>query len=154
MIGAVAGYINNIGGCIAIGAFAGLVSGFWLRIVHPRMNKSGTFDHLGIFGTVLVNSIIGGFVVAPALYTAYFDIPITSNLLIKTNTGSRNAQFQLVLVGLAAALGVGYGLLAGVICFLARDRNTVGNDFHYSKIVSRDFGLYRESREENYLNRN
>lgn len=70
-IGVVAGNINNIGACIAIGAFSGLFSGFWLRVVHPRLNATKSIDHLGIFGPILICSIIGGLVLSPALYKSY-----------------------------------------------------------------------------------
>jgi hypothetical protein len=71
MIATVAGTINNIGACIAIGAFAGLFSGFWLRVIHPRLNATRSLDHLGILGPVLICSIIGGLVVSPAIYRIY-----------------------------------------------------------------------------------
>lgn len=38
MIAGISSYINNIGACIAVGAFAGIVSGFWLRRVYPYIN--------------------------------------------------------------------------------------------------------------------
>ena len=38
MIASVASYINNIGGCLAIGVGAGFVSGLWLRVIHPKLN--------------------------------------------------------------------------------------------------------------------
>ena len=71
MIASVASYINNIGGCLALGALAGLVSGMWLRIFHPRINSDSRYDQLGLIGPVLINSILGSFAVAPILFMVY-----------------------------------------------------------------------------------
>jgi len=70
-VGAVASTINNIGACIAIGAFSGFLSGFYLQILHPRLNQNRAIDHLGIFGPILICSIFGGLVISPAMYKAY-----------------------------------------------------------------------------------
>ena len=71
VVAACAGFISNIGACIAIGAFAGFISGFWLRFAHFRVNLSQTTDHLGIIGPITINSFLGIFVVAPIVFGAY-----------------------------------------------------------------------------------
>jgi hypothetical protein len=71
MISVVSPYINNIGGCIAIGAFAGIVSGIWLRHGYPKMNQNKPHDPLGLTGPILINAVIGGFAVGPLLMLAY-----------------------------------------------------------------------------------
>lgn len=76
MISAVSAYINNIGGCIAVGAFAGIVSGFWLRIGYPRMNLNKPYDPLGFTGPILINAFLGAVGVAPILMGAYKSIGI------------------------------------------------------------------------------
>jgi len=70
-ISVVSGSVINIGACIAIGAFSGLVSGFWLQYIHPRINKNSSIDHIGLLGPILICSIFGGLVLAPVLYSAY-----------------------------------------------------------------------------------
>ncbi len=70
-ISAIAGIITNIGACIAIGAFSGLVSGFWMSVIHPRINSNKTYDSLGLFGPILFNAIIGSMAVAPIVVAAY-----------------------------------------------------------------------------------
>jgi len=72
-IAAVASFIPNIGACIAIGAFSGIFSGFWLRKIYPMMNKEKQVDALGLFGPILINSIIGGVVINPALISIMRD---------------------------------------------------------------------------------
>ena len=71
MIASVASYINNIGGCMAVGALAGFISGLWLRVIHPRINSEHRYDQFGLIGTVLVNAFIGCFAVAPIVFAAY-----------------------------------------------------------------------------------
>jgi hypothetical protein len=71
MISLVSPYINNIGGCIAIGAFSGIVSGLWLRLGYPKMNQNKPYDPLGLTGPILINALIGGLAVAPLLMVAY-----------------------------------------------------------------------------------
>ena len=79
MIGTVAAYINNIGACIAVGAFAGLVSGAWLRLVHHRVNALHRIDQLGLIGPVLINGILGGIVVGPTVFGAYRHLGLSVN---------------------------------------------------------------------------
>lgn len=137
MIGVVGGTINNIGACIAIGAFAGFFSGFWLRIVYPRMNKH---DHMGIFGPILCCSIIGGLVVAPSLYKIYINrgtLPSTMTAVIST---TRFISYQLAFIGIAAGTAICTGLLAGLLSLCFRNPKT---DYKFTKLVSKDFGLYR-----------
>jgi hypothetical protein len=74
MISIVSAYINNIGACIAIGAFAGLVSGLWLRQGYPRMNANKPYDPLGLTGPILINAFLGGLAVGPILMGAYRNI--------------------------------------------------------------------------------
>jgi len=76
MIAGVSPYINNIGACIAVGAFAGMVSGFWLRRLHPLINQRYRVDHVGPIGPVHVNSIIAGRGVSPILFQAYKSLGI------------------------------------------------------------------------------
>jgi len=79
MIASVASYINNIGGCFAIGIAAGFISGLWLRVIHPKVNTNNRSDQLGLIGPVLINSFIGCLVVSPLLFAAYKNQAITPN---------------------------------------------------------------------------
>lgn len=65
--------INNIGGCMAIGSFAGILSGIWLGFVYHRYNFT-RIDPLGIIGPIFICSIFGGFIVTPFLYLSYNNI--------------------------------------------------------------------------------
>ena len=69
-LASVAGTINNIGACIAIGAVAGILSGLWLRYVREKTFFS-RIDKLGIIGPIFISSILGGFVISPLMYLAY-----------------------------------------------------------------------------------
>lgn len=141
MIGVVAGTINNIGACIAIGAFAGIVSGFWLRVVHPRINSIKSVDHLGIFGPILVCSVLGGLVLSPAMYQSYIDLNTVSSGLNAKISSSDYMSYQLAYIGIAAGTAIVAGLLAGFSTLVFREP---GNDFEFTKMMSNDFGLYRE----------
>ena len=79
MIAVVSAYINNIGGCIAIGAFSGLVSGLWLRQGYPRMNANKPYDPLGLTGPILINAFLGAAGVGPILMGAYKSIGLLPN---------------------------------------------------------------------------
>lgn len=79
IISAVSTYINNIGGCIAVGAFAGLVSGWWLRRIHPIINQNHCYDHLGLIGPILINATFGATFVAPILMAAYKNLNLSLN---------------------------------------------------------------------------
>lgn len=140
-IGVVAGTINNIGACIAIGAFAGIVSGFWLRVVHPRINAVKSVDHLGIFGPILVCSVLGGLVLSPAMYQSYISLNTVSSGLSAKISSSDYMSYQLSYIGIAAGTAIVAGLIAGFSTLVFRDPKT---DFLFTKMMSDDFGLYRE----------
>jgi len=140
MISVVSGVINNIGACIAIGAFSGLVSGFWLEIIHPRMNKNSSYDHMGIFGPILICSIFGGLVLATSMYQSFLDLGSTyqslDNILV---TNFRTASYQLSNIAIATGTGIVFGFIAGLISLIFRNPE---DDFEFKKLVSSDFGLY------------
>jgi hypothetical protein len=140
MIGVVGGTINNIGACIAIGSFAGFLSGFWLRVVYPRMNSLKSHDHMGIFGPILCCSIIGGLVLSPALYKVFYDRGTHPGSLSSTITTTRFISYQLAFIGIAAGTAICTGILAGLISLCFRNPKS---DFKFTKLVSSDFGLYR-----------
>ena len=79
IISAVSGYVNNIGACIAVGSFAGLISGWWLRRIHPSINQNHCYDHLGLVGPILINAVLGATFVAPILMAAFKNLGITVN---------------------------------------------------------------------------
>ena len=140
LISVVAPYINNIGGCIAVGAFAGIISGLWLRHGYPRMNKNRPYDPLGLTGPILLNAFFGAFVVAPILMGAYKNIGlIPGELTMYSNT--RASTFYLAIYGVTLGIAIGMGLLAGLICTLTRDPI---DDFLFRKLISPDSGLYYE----------
>lgn len=146
-IAVVAGAINNIGACIAIGAFSGFVSGFWLRIVHPRLNLTRSVDHLGILGPILVCAILGGLGLSPALYQSYKKLSITASGLGEQITDTALMSYQLAYIGIAAGTAIVTGLIAGFISLPFRSSL---NDFEFTKLVSSDFGLYKEEEGEQY----
>lgn len=146
-IAVVAGTINNIGACIAIGAFAGFVSGFWLRIVHPRINRTHSVDHLGIIGPILINAILGGLVISPAMYQIYNNLGTTSSGLSGQVIDPAIMYYQLSFIGIAAGTAIVTALLAGLLSLPFRDHET---DYQFTKLVSADFGLYQEADGEAY----
>jgi hypothetical protein len=87
-IGSVAGTANNLGACIAIGSAAGLISGIYLKVLHPRLNSQRAIDNLGIFGPILICSILGGLVISPAMYKAMMNLGTNSNSLGASITSS------------------------------------------------------------------
>jgi hypothetical protein len=125
-IGVVAGTINNIGACIAIGAVSGLVSGFWLRVVHPRLNFGRSIDHLGILGPILICSVLGGLGLSPAMYKIYMNLGTISSGLGSQISESLSIIYQLSFIGIAAETAIVAGLLAGLLSIGFR---TPDNDF-------------------------
>ncbi len=77
-ITAVAGFIDNIGGVMAVGLLVGLIGG--LLVGKVDLNKGGSaLDSLGSIGWLLVPSVLAGFVVAPIVAASYEDIPLLIN---------------------------------------------------------------------------
>jgi ammonia channel protein AmtB len=121
MIGSVAGTINNIGACILIGAVSGFISGFYLQVIHPRLNFKKAYDHLGIFGPILICSIIGGLVVSPAMYKTFMSKGVNTNALGSQITDSNLMLYQLIYIGVTAMVAAGSGMLAGLLAYRSRD---------------------------------
>lgn len=143
-IAVVADIVPNIGACIAIGAFSGLFSGFWLRVIYPKINKFHDVDHLGLFGPILFNSIFGGFVLAPALYQSFYSTGVTPSTFPSgiTDISSDVTKYQLVYFAVALGSGLVFGILAGIVSFCSRSSR---KDFRYTKTFSSDFGLSYEN---------
>jgi hypothetical protein len=101
---------------------------------------------MGIFGPILICSILGGLVVAPSLYHAYLDQgSVRSSLDNIVVTNYRTASYQLSNIAIAAGSGMVFGLIAGLINLIFRNPE---DDFEYRKLVSPDFGLYTPVRVE------
>ena len=145
IVGAVASYINNIGACLAVGAVAGFVSGFWLRVVHPRINAANTIDQLGIFGPIFVNAFLGAFVLAPALFGAYKSEGLNPAELNMAIMNERTSTFYLAIFGATLLVGLVGGAITGLLILLSRDPD---NDHVFTKVVSPDFGLYNDSQPQ------
>lgn len=136
-IAAVAGVQPRIGACIAVGACSGLLSGFWLRKVHPLINKSCQLDSLGLFGPIFVNSLLGGVVVSPL--TAFL-LGENGTLIVPNGMStSTMALYSLSYAGIAVGSGVLSGLLASLFAFFCWRRE---DNFQNCKMLSEDFGLY------------
>ena len=152
-IGVVGGTINNIGACIAIGAFAGLLSSLYYRLIHAKSLFVQTIDHLGIIGPILLCSVFGGLGLAPILYAAYKNLGTsTSTLIGMANINDNNfINYQLVNIGVAAGTAIFTGLLSAIFPYCLRKYHAK-TDFKYSKLVSLDFGLYQEENEEKHKN--
>jgi hypothetical protein len=132
MISIVAPYINNIGGCITVGAFAGVVSGLWLRHGYPRMNENRPYDPMGLTGPVLINGFFGSAFVAPILFGVYKNNSLIPGELTLAST-LRTSTYYLAIFGITLAVALGMGLIAGLIC--SGTRNTL-DDFLFRKLIS------------------
>lgn len=139
-IASVAGSITHIGPCILIGGVAGLLSGFYLQVLHPRLNKKRSVDHLGIFGPILICSVLGGALVSPVTYKAFMSLGINTSTLGNQITDSNLMAYQLIYIGISALAGSGSGLLAALISYRIRDSDS---DFDVDKLVSSDYGIFR-----------
>ena len=146
-MGSAAAIIDSIGIVIMIGAVAGLFSGFYMRVLHPRINKNAIYDYLGLFGPFFISAFLGAFVVAPSAIIWYSNHGIINNS-IGTSYFYSLAGWQLVYVGISLGIGIGSGLLVGI--FGCCDREYFGLASN-SRIYENDFGLYTHN-EENYSN--
>lgn len=113
-MGSAAAIIDSIGIVIMIGAVAGLFSGFYMRVLHPKINKNTIYDYLGLFGPFFISAFLGAFVVAPSAILWY-----PNNGIIPGSIGTSYyytlAGWQLVYVGISLGIGIGSGLLVGIL---------------------------------------
>ena len=144
-VSAVAGSLHDVGAAIAVGFFSGGFSGFWLRVVHPKLNGNRPIDNLGLLGPVLIMSTIGQLILAPALYQIYYNRQTLNQGLGAQVTNERTAHFQLAFAGIAAATGIFAGVLVSLITLCCRDPHL---DFRSKMLASYDYGLYRSTGKE------
>lgn len=146
VMGSASQIMQNIGLVIMIGAIAGLISGIYMRVIHPRINKNQIYDFLGLMGPFFISALIGGLVVAPAAIIGFHNnnhIP----LAIDQNTEPYHyslAGWQLVYVGISIGIGLGSGLLAGLLgCCYRESFGLLSN----SRVYENDFGLYTQDED-------
>ena len=139
-ISAVAGSIQTVGASIAVGFFSGGFSGFWLRVVHPKVNGKKSLDHLGLLGPVLIMATIGQLCLAPALYEVYHNRQTVNPGLGAQVINDQTAHFQLAFGGLSAATAMVAGIIVSLIALCCHDPEL---EYRGNVLASRDFGLYR-----------
>lgn len=104
-------------------------------------------DHLGILGPILINSVLGGLVLSPAMYQSYMNLGTLATGLGNQINDSALLSYQLAFIGIAAGTAIVTGLIAGLLSFPFRNSE---NDYDFTKLVSADFGLYKEEEGEAY----
>lgn len=70
-VSVVAGFLDNIGASVAIGALTGIVAGFWLSIVTPKLNHHIVVDSTGAIGWLLLPAFLAGSVIAPITVASF-----------------------------------------------------------------------------------
>lgn len=113
-MGSASAIIDSIGIVIMIGAVAGLFSGFYMRVIHPKINRNTIYDYLGLFGPFFISAFLGGLVVAPSAILRYHNHGIIPPS-IGTFYYYTLAGWQLVYVGISFGIGIGSGLLVGIL---------------------------------------
>lgn len=74
MIGAGAGYIENIGACTFLGFVAGFITAIVMNTVVPRMNSSNIVDSQGFIIPILIVTFLGGFFAFPCILLRHFSL--------------------------------------------------------------------------------
>lgn len=138
IMGSGSAIIDSIGIVIMIGAIAGLFSGFYMRVLHPRINRNTIYDYLGLFGPFFISAFLGAFVVAPAALIRYHKHGIIPQSIGVSYYYSL-AGWQLVYVGISLGIGIGSGLFVGLLGCCDRDYFGLASN---SRIYENDFGLY------------
>lgn len=126
----------NISACLAVGAFGGLVAALWTQVFHPKINSKKIEDAISLIGGVLLPSLFGGVVAAPALYAIYYDTArVTTSGLMATRDYVR---YQFIFYFITVGAAIVCGIFAGIFSFCSR---SLENDFTNNKMFSLDFGL-------------
>jgi hypothetical protein len=150
IMGDAAPLLPNIGIPIIIGGIGGLLSGLYMRLLHPRINRNNVIDVLGLFGPFLISAFLGAFVFTPSIII-WFTKQHRLGLSVIGDYPATLAGWQLTYVGISAAIGFGSGLLGGVLCLFDRDNFGLAAD---SRIFENDFGLsLSKEMTQNYLDR-
>ena len=149
MVGSLAGFMGNMAIATSSGLFAGVLSGFWYAVIHPRLNKSSVFDSHSVMGAFWLVSFIGGVVLAPGLIQSYINHGLAGSIFGSTDfdfTDGNAASLQLAYTGVAGGTGLVLGLIAAIIAVAVRN---VDDDFNDSSLFLRgDYGLLSHEKED------
>ena len=136
--GHVAPIIYNIGILIMIGTVSGILCGFYMRVIHVKINKNNVKDVVGLFGPFAISSLLGSLVVAPALLNVYYNkalsLPFNSTIVPRNLAG-----YQLIYVGLSAGIGLVGGLITVLLSVCDKNYFALASN---SRIVLDEYGLY------------
>jgi hypothetical protein len=139
---------SNLGPAVAIGAFGGLVTGVYMQLVHPKINRKSIKDALGLIGAVLIPSFLGGVVVTPVVYRVYIDRDFERITGIINDDEA--IRFNYIYYFITVGAGITGGLFAGLFALCSNDHEY---DFEFRKLFKADFGLCNnpvEAIEETY----
>lgn len=122
-----------------VGCISGFFSGIYMRTLHLKINKSFVYDNLGLYGPFLISSLLGSFVLAPALLLYYANNNV--NFLSIGNTYPYQlAGWQLTYVGVSAGTGIVCGLVCGLFSACCdKDYYMLASNSRY---FLDEFGLY------------
>lgn len=62
-MGAAAPTLVNIGISIAVGLVGGIISGFSMKLIQSKINKTKLYDVLGLFGPFFISAVLGSVIV-------------------------------------------------------------------------------------------
>lgn len=88
MFGPYAAYPVNIGIPLAIGVMAGAKSALYTQFFLPFVNSQRVYDSLGVFGSILLSSFLGTFVVSPIVNASHAFYNLTPPALGSTAVAS------------------------------------------------------------------
>jgi len=116
MFGPVASFANNIGISIAVGIGSGLISVIYRSRILPSLNKRHIYDSLGLFGPILMVSILGTIVVAPIVIFCNYYYELVPNGFdgVKIDN-SGVAGWVLIYAGISAGIGLISGMINSTI---------------------------------------
>jgi hypothetical protein len=140
VIGAGAGFIENIGVCIFLGVLAGFLTSVLMTTVWPSLNKNGVFDSQGFIFPVLLATFIGGFVAFPCVIIRHYVLEANYSAIGDVKEEEwQAAGFQLAYFGVTLGIAVGSGLISGILHRIIADEH---HDFTDTKLFSDDYGLF------------
>ena len=136
MIASVAHILDNIGIIIMLGIISGFLSGLYIQKIHPKINRYEVYDSLGLSGPILINAMLGSFVVGPAVLNAG---TFTKDIMDIEGVSSEMVKFQLVYGTISLSLGLVCGFVGGLVCVCDEDKFSL---FANSRYFRRYYSLY------------
>lgn len=137
-LGSTAPILSNSGIAILVGVISGVISGAYMKKIHPIVNKTYIYDCMGLLGPILLSSLLGSAVVTPLCLLWYYQNDYR-NIGIAAGYPISLVGWQLIYVAVSIGIGIVAGVVTGLACHYDKEYFGLASN---ARLFENHFGLY------------